>query len=122
FAPHPDPLPASGERESCGTVGEYPLDSLYARSAAFPLPACGERDRVRGCPPGIALREHGTMTWDILIRGGTVIDGSGRPGEIGDVAIEDGRIARLGPAVRGEAKRVIDAAGLAGPPGFSDRK
>jgi N-acyl-D-amino-acid deacylase len=62
------------------------------------------------------------MTWDILIRGGTVIDGSGRPGEIGDMAVADGRIAALGPALSGPAARVIDAAGLAVTPGFIDIK
>ena len=62
------------------------------------------------------------MAWDILIRGGTVIDGSGRPGEIADVAIADGRIARIGPALAGDAARIIDAAGLAVTPGFIDIK
>jgi N-acyl-D-amino-acid deacylase len=62
------------------------------------------------------------MAWDILIRGGTAIDGSGRPGEIADVAIADGRIARIGPALMGDAARVIDAAGLAVTPGFIDIK
>jgi N-acyl-D-amino-acid deacylase len=62
------------------------------------------------------------MTWDILIRGGSVIDGSGRPGEIADVAIEGGRIARIDPALSGEAARVIDATGLAVTPGFIDIK
>src|SRR6202140_4345897 len=62
------------------------------------------------------------MAWDILIRGGAAIDGSGRPGEIADVAIRDGRIARIGRALSGDAARVIDAAGLAGTPGFIDIK
>ena len=62
------------------------------------------------------------MAWDILIRGGMVIDGSGRPGEIADVAIADGHIARIGPALAGEAARTIDAAGLAATPGFIDIK
>ncbi|MBV9551754.1 MAG: amidohydrolase family protein, partial [Alphaproteobacteria bacterium] len=63
------------------------------------------------------------MAWDILIRGGTVIDGSGAPGECADVAIEGGRIARIGAdlAVDG-ADRVIDADGLAVTPGFIDIK
>ena len=62
------------------------------------------------------------MAWDILIRGGTVIDGSGRPGESADVAIEGGRIARIGPGLAGAAGQVIDAAGLAVTPGFIDIK
>jgi len=60
--------------------------------------------------------------WDILIRGGTLYDGSGRPGESGDLAIAGGRIAALGPALSGAAERVIDAGGLAVTPGFIDIK
>src|SRR5438132_5911543 len=62
------------------------------------------------------------MAWDILIRGGTVIDGSGRPGEAADIAIADGRIACIGPALTGDAARTVDAAGLAVTPGFIDIK
>jgi N-acyl-D-amino-acid deacylase len=62
------------------------------------------------------------MSWDILIRGGAIIDGSGRPGQIGDVAIAGGRIVALRPALSGVATRVIDAAGLAVTPGFIDIK
>jgi N-acyl-D-aspartate/D-glutamate deacylase len=62
------------------------------------------------------------MTCDILIRGGTLIDGSGRPGEIGDIAVCDGRIAALGPSLPEGAARVIDAEGLAVAPGFIDIK
>src|SRR5437016_795616 len=62
------------------------------------------------------------MEWDILIRGGTLYDGSGQPGEGADVAIADGRIARIGPGLAGDAARIIDAAGLAVTPGFIDIK
>src|SRR5436305_11310923 len=62
------------------------------------------------------------MTWDILIRGGMVVDGSGGPGEIADVAVEGGRIAALGPALSGAAARVMDAEGLAVAPGLIDIK
>src|SRR4030081_2451235 len=54
---------------------------------------------------------------DVVIRGGTIYDGSGGPPFDADVAIDDDRIARIGPA--GERGRVeIDAHGLAVAPGF----
>jgi N-acyl-D-amino-acid deacylase len=62
------------------------------------------------------------VTWDLLIRRALIIDGSGRPGVIGDVAVVGGRIAALGPAVPGDAKKIIDADGLAVTPGFIDIK
>src|SRR5437762_1851627 len=49
-------------------------------------------------------------------------DGSSRPGERGDVAIADGRIAQIRRDLAGTAERVIDAAGLAVTPGFIDIK
>jgi N-acyl-D-aspartate/D-glutamate deacylase len=62
------------------------------------------------------------MTGDILIRGGIVVDGSGRPGEIGDVLVRDGRVAALGGSIRQDAAQVVDAAGMAVAPGFIDIK
>jgi N-acyl-D-amino-acid deacylase len=60
--------------------------------------------------------------WDILIRGGTLIDGRGQPGEAGDLAVRNGRIAALGPSLPVDATKVIDADGLAMAPSFIDIK
>ena len=57
--------------------------------------------------------------YDLLIRGGTLVDGSGAPRSPGDLAIADGRIAALGN-VSGDADRTIDAEGCAVAPGFVD--
>src|SRR5215475_11686759 len=62
------------------------------------------------------------MACDILIRGGTILDGSGQPGKAGDVAVRDGRIAALGRSLPVSAAKVIDAGGLAVTPGFIDIK
>src|SRR6201981_2621517 len=62
------------------------------------------------------------MNRDILLRGGLVIDGSGRPGEIADVAIRDGRIGAVGRSLSAGSARMIDAEGLAVAPGFIDIK
>src|SRR5712672_1994883 len=62
------------------------------------------------------------MNHDVVIRGGLVVDGSGRPGEIADVAVHDGRIAALGRSLPAGSAKVIDAEGLAVAPGFIDIK
>jgi N-acyl-D-amino-acid deacylase len=62
------------------------------------------------------------MNGDILIRGGLVLDGSGRPGENGDVLVRDGRIAALGQALPAGRAQIIEAEGLAVAPGFIDIK
>ena len=59
------------------------------------------------------------MSYDVLIKGGRIYDGSGLPSYLGDVAVKDGRIVDTG-RLGGEAKRVIKADGLAVAPGFID--
>ncbi len=56
---------------------------------------------------------------DIVIRGGTIVDGTGSPGYIGDVAIDGDRIASVGGKA-GPGKREIDAKGLLVTPGWVD--
>ena len=57
--------------------------------------------------------------FDLVIRNGTVIDGSGSPRRVADVAVQGGRIAAVGPGL-GAGRREIDAAGLIVAPGFVD--
>jgi N-acyl-D-aspartate/D-glutamate deacylase len=58
--------------------------------------------------------------YDLLITGGSVLDGDGGPAVRADVAIRDGRIARVGELSNLTAARRIDATGLAVAPGFID--
>ncbi len=57
---------------------------------------------------------------DVLIKGGTVVDGSGAPGRPADVAIAGDRVVAVEPLPAAGAARVIDATGLAVAPGFID--
>ena len=56
--------------------------------------------------------------YDLLIRGGTIYDGSGGAPYVGEVAVRGDRIVYAGPAHEATAARVVDARGLAVAPGF----
>ena len=58
--------------------------------------------------------------YDTVIKNGTIIDGTGLPRFQGDIAIRNGRIARIGRVRASEAREVIDATGLIVAPGFVD--
>lgn len=58
--------------------------------------------------------------FDLKIINGTIVDGTGLPSYVGDVAIKDGVIVEIGSAVNGDARETIDAAGLIVSPGFVD--
>src|SRR6187549_3499894 len=58
------------------------------------------------------------QAFDVVVRGGTVYDGSGNPGRRADVGIRGDRIASVGDLASATATTVIDAGGLAVAPGF----
>src|SRR5437016_1788435 len=59
------------------------------------------------------------MTYDLLIKNGRVVDGSGGPSFRGDVAVKDGKIVEIGK-LSGTATRTVDSAGQVVAPGFID--
>jgi N-acyl-D-aspartate/D-glutamate deacylase len=59
------------------------------------------------------------MAFDLLVKNGRIIDGSGMPGFVGDVAVRHGKIVAMGK-LSGSATRTIDATGLVVSPGFID--
>lgn len=59
------------------------------------------------------------MEYDLIIRNGVIVDGSGKPAFTGDVAVSSGKIAAVGK-VEGSAKQEIDADGKLVTPGFVD--
>jgi N-acyl-D-amino-acid deacylase len=84
-------------------------DFLATASAALASLGCGGR---------VGLPGH--ARWDLVLRDGTIVDGSGRSPYEGDVAIVDGRIVAVGRSLGGTGREEIDARGLAVAPGFID--
>ena len=60
------------------------------------------------------------MTYELIISGGTVIDGTGAAGVLADVGIDNGKITRVGDLSGEQAGRTIDATGKLVTPGFVD--
>lgn len=68
--------------------------------------------------PALAGQDAGPF--DLLVRGGRVLDGTGNPWVRADVGVRDGRIVAVGLLPEARAERVVDAAGLYVVPGFID--
>src|SRR3990172_4206324 len=60
------------------------------------------------------------MDADVLICNGRIVDGTGNPAFVGDIALSGGKIAAIGQHLPVEAARVVDATGLVVSPGFVD--
>ena len=58
--------------------------------------------------------------YDVIIRNGTIVDGSGAPKFVGDVAVQKGVIAEVAPKIEAPAVREVDATGMIVTPGFVD--
>jgi len=91
--------------------------AFAASAAALILAACGGSEEASAPAPDAAAPEAAER-YDVVIRGGTVYDGSGAPGETGDVAIEGDRVAVVGALSGAAGAPEIAAAGMAVAPGF----
>lgn len=88
------------------------FQTIWAGMLALTLTSCAATAPIVGL-----IAENAAPRYDVVIRGGTIYDGSGGEPYIGDVAVEGDRIVAIG-AVSGSGDREVDAAGLAVSPGF----
>lgn len=108
--------------------------ALRRRSRPLPEPAAGFvlprslargfrflRVLRRGCVLACLLLAASAVaqSYDLLLRGGRVVDGTGNPAWFADVAVTNGRVAAIGK-LSGTARRTVDATGLLVAPGFID--
>ncbi len=68
----------------------------------------------------LMLNSCSDPSYDLIIKNGTVYDGSGAPGQSLDIAIRGDKIVKIAPDITGESTEVIDATGMAVSPGFID--
>jgi N-acyl-D-amino-acid deacylase len=66
------------------------------------------------------MRTNWGVMFDLIIRNGTIVDGTGRARFVGDVAVRDGLLVQVGGTVVGDAIETVDATGLIVTPGFVD--
>lgn len=68
----------------------------------------------------VGTRTEAAEKFDLVIKGGRIVDGTGAPWYFGDIAIHEGKIVRIGRIDATAATRTIDATGLIVAPGFID--
>src|SRR5207342_877746 len=68
----------------------------------------------------IAAPRAQAPAFDLVIRNGRIVDGTGSPWYLGDIAVRNDTIVRIAPRIEAPATRIIDAAGKVVAPGFID--
>ncbi|MDX1673532.1 MAG: serine hydrolase [Longimicrobiales bacterium] len=102
------------------TMNDFHSPRLLAALLALSILACARSEPLPG-PPGpepAAEAVQPAADHDLILRGGTVYDGTGAEAVAADVAIDGDRIAAVGDLSEATAVREIDASGLAVAPGF----
>jgi N-acyl-D-amino-acid deacylase len=112
--------------------GKHLILALYVNMVSVPLDDPEATQKIAGEALGeIAAAAYDAVRpsqpipsvsndYDVIIKNGSIIDGSGNPWVSGDIAIRGDRIAAIGKLDDARAKRVIDATGLVVSPGFID--
>src|SRR5205814_1213932 len=112
--------------------GEHLILALYANMVAVPLEDPEATQKIVGealgeiasaafdAPLHSQASIQGSRDYDVLIKNGKILDGSGNPWVSGDIALRGNRIVAIGKLDGAHAIRAIDASGLVVSPGFID--
>jgi dihydroorotase/N-acyl-D-amino-acid deacylase len=114
--------------------GQHLILALYVNMVSVPMDDPDAMQKIAGetlgeiaaaaydAPLGtaVAAAKPADEGYDVLIKNGRIVDGSGNPWVSGDIAIRGDRIVSIGRLEGAKAKRVIDATGLVVSPGFID--
>jgi len=107
---------------SCGIFhpfrGENRITYARMKSATVTVPLALAAIGWIAAPPPAGAQHKAPQTYDLIIRHGTIYDGSARPPFVGDVAIQGDKIVAVGPLKNARGRTEIDATGLAVAPGF----
>ena len=98
--------------DAVNTIAGEALGQIAAAAYDSPLPSAAATST--------GAASTATNDYDVIIKNGSIIDGSGNPWVSGDIAIRGERIAAIGKLDNTHAKKVIDAKGLVVSPGFID--
>src|SRR5437899_5580584 len=107
---------------SCGIFhpfrGENRITYARMKSATLTVPLALAAIGWIAAPPPAGAQHKAPQTYDLIIRHGTIYDGSARPPFVGDVAIQGDKIVLVGSLKNARGRTEIDATGLAVAPGF----
>src|SRR5438445_5062193 len=107
---------------SCGIFhpfqGENRITYARMKSAMVTVPLALAAIGWIATPPPAGAQHKARQTYDLIIRHGTIYDGSAKPPFVGDVAIQGDKIVVVGSLKNARGRTEIDATGLAVAPGF----
>ena len=117
FAAYVNHVSLAPDPDAAQEVGGQALGEIAAAAYDAPLDAAAPAEKS---PSSTSFTSSTSMNYDLIIRNGHILDGTGNPWYAADVAIQGDRIAFIGDLHEAHAKREIDARGQIVSPGFID--